>query len=91
MDGKCQVCGKNSDNLIVAASTCGAMSFAYCPECLESGAEPYGELVLYVSLAGSKPEDINDMYKEIIDCTLKRLNIQKEKFWADVKKNAEEW
>ena len=91
MKGKCQVCGAESGSLTVAASTCGATSFAYCPECLASGAEPYGELVMYVSMAGSRPEDINDMYKEIIDCTLKRLNIQEEKFWEDVKKSAEEW
>lgn len=90
MTGKCQVCGADSDNLTVASSMCGAISFAYCPDCLIAGAEPYDALVSYISLAGDKPEDINVMYQEVIGWTLERLKIPEEKFWADVKKRSED-
>lgn len=42
--GKCDVCGKEAET-VVCCSSCGAISFAYCPECLNSGREPYGALV----------------------------------------------
>ena len=42
--GKCDVCGKET-NTNVFASTCGAISFAYCEECLSAGREPYDALV----------------------------------------------
>lgn len=42
--GKCDVCGKEA-NTKVCASTCGAISFAYCDECLNAGREPYHALV----------------------------------------------
>ena len=84
MIGKCHVCGAEG-KVYIASSTCGAMSSAYCRDCMKAGAEPYSDLVAYISLAGSKPEDINKDYLQIIDNTLKRLNISEEKFWQDVR------
>ena len=83
--GKCDVCGKETDDLYVCSSTCGATSFAYCEDCLKAGAEPYSDLVNYISLAGYRPEDINPYYLAVIKATLERLNISEEKFWRDVK------
>ena len=89
--GKCEVCGKESDELYVRSSTCGASSYAYCLDCLESGAEPYDALVSYISLAGCQPKDINEYYLEVIKATLKRLNVSDEKFWSDVKNAFYDW
>jgi hypothetical protein len=41
---KCDVCGKEAET-VVACSSCGAVSFAYCTECLNGGREPYDALV----------------------------------------------
>jgi len=84
MKGKCAVCGKEGE-VFVACSACGAISFAYCEDCLRAGAEPYGELVSYISCAGDSPEDINNTYLEIIHNTLDRLNKSEEQFWEDVR------
>lgn len=86
MKGKCAVCGKEGE-VFVAASACGAISFAYCEDCLRAGAEPYDELVSYISCAGNSPEYINDTYLKIIRDTLSRLNITEEQFWKDVKQS----
>lgn len=42
--GKCDVCGKEAET-VVCCSSCGAISFAYCQECLNNGREPYDALV----------------------------------------------
>lgn len=41
---KCDVCGKET-NTTVCCSSCGAVSFAYCDECLRTNREPYDALV----------------------------------------------
>lgn len=77
---KCDVCGKEA-NTIVCSSTCGAISFAYCEECLMSGIEPYDALVgmgLYYA-------DINKTYKQnILDPSLKFHGKTRERFDNDV-------
>jgi len=83
MQGKCAVCGKEGE-VFVASSACGAMSNAYCEECLASGAEPWNDLVFYVSLAGHYPDQINEMYREIVRDTCKRLHKTEEEFSAAV-------
>ena len=84
MKRKCAVCGKEGE-VFIACSACGAISFAYCEDCLRAGAEPYDELVSYISCAGDSPEGINDTYLEIIHNTLSRLNKSEEQFWEDVR------
>ena len=68
MKGKCAVCGKEGE-VFVACSTCGAISFAYCEDCLNIGAEPYGALVEYISCAGDSPEDITLEAEHILIAT----------------------
>ena len=84
---KCDVCGKET-NTIVCSSTCGAISFAYCKECLSNGIEPYDALVgmgLYYA-------DINSNYKkQILDPSLKFHNKTREQFDADVEAQDEEY
>jgi hypothetical protein len=90
MIGKCNVCGKEAE-LSVAASTCGACSYAYCQDCLKAGAEPYDALVSYIWCAGGRLEYINDTYKHIIAATLERVHKTPREFWEDVKKEDEAW
>lgn len=59
--GKCNVCGKEAETFVVCSS-CGAISFAYCAECLNGGREPYDALVGM----GLTSDMINKPYKEQI-------------------------
>lgn len=47
-DGKCEVCGAETE-VIVLASSLGPVSHAYCADCISKGLEPYGTLVAYYS------------------------------------------
>ena len=83
---KCDVCGKETQT-IVCCSTCGAISFAYCEECLMAGREPYDALVgmgLYYA-------DCNTNYRQrILDPSLKFHNKTREQFDDDVQAQDEE-
>ena len=81
--GRCEVCGKKTD-VVVGASTMGAVSFAYCKDCLEAGAEPYGAMVSYIACAGRFPDDIHESYREIVRSTLAYLGKSEEQFIAAV-------
>ena len=59
---KCDVCGK-APSIAVCSSAFGGISFGYCKECLEKGAEPYSAMVSYIACAGNFPEDINPQYQ----------------------------
>jgi len=89
MKGKCAVCGREGE-VYVASSACGAMSNAYCAECLASGAEPWGDLVSYVSLAGPYPEHISEMYRDIVRDTCRRLHRTEEEFALAVRSAIDE-
>ena len=47
-DGKCDVCGKKC-KVVVCSSSMGAVSFAYCHECLNAYREPYGAIIGFYS------------------------------------------
>lgn len=86
----CDVCKKNEMHGVYASS-CGPVSFAYCMECGKKGAEPYGFLVAYISMAVDKGEDakpenekINPRYQSIIDATLEVSGKTRGEFYADV-------
>jgi predicted amidophosphoribosyltransferase len=64
LPGTCNVCGKETD-VVVCASTMGAISFAYCEDCLNKRLEPYWAMVSYISCAGKFPNDINEGYQEL--------------------------
>ena len=81
--GKCEVCGKETD-IVVVASSMGAMSCAYCKDCLEAGAEPYDVMVAYIACAGRFPDDINEQYREMVRANLAYLDKTEEQFIEDV-------
>lgn len=85
--GKCEVCGKEAETF-VASSSCGAISFAYCRECLSQGIEPYDALLgmgLYYA-------DIGKSFKEqILLPSLKFHGKTPEEFDVDVKKSNDEY
>ena len=85
--GKCNVCGKEAET-VVCCSSCGAISFAYCPECLNAGREPYDALVGM----GLTSDMINKSYKnEILLPSLKFFGKTLQEFDADVEKMDEEY
>ena len=82
MMGKCDVCGKETETF-VASSSCGAISFAYCHECLNAGREPYDALVGM----GLTSDCINKTYKQrILLPSLNFFGKTLEEFDADVEK-----
>lgn len=79
---KCSVCGKETETF-VACSACGAISFAYCKECLDKGLEPYDALVgmdLYFD------EIAEDFKQQILVPSLKFYDKTPFDFDEDVKK-----
>lgn len=79
---KCDVCGKET-NTTVCCSTCGAVSFAYCTECLKEGREPYSALVGM----GIYSADLHEIFKQdVLFPSLKFQNKTVEEFDADVRK-----
>ena len=84
---KCNVCGKEADT-VVCCSSCGAISFAYCAECLNEGREPYDALVGM----GLTSDCLNKTYKtQILLPSLKFFGKTIEEFDADVEKMDEEY
>lgn len=82
---KCDVCGKETE-VFVCASSMGAVSWAYCANCLKAGLEPYYSMVAYIACAGRFPDDINKEYQEHCRHILKGLGISEEQFVIDVDK-----
>ena len=82
MIGKCAVCGKETE-VFVACSSCGAISFAYCGECLNYGREPYDALVGMDLISAC----MNKTYKErVLIPSLQFYGKTIEEFDADVQK-----
>ena len=76
----CDVCGKEAET-VVCCSSCGAISFAYCQECLNNGREPYDALVGM----GLTSDIINKTYKQrILLPSLKFFGKTIEEFDTDV-------
>lgn len=63
---KCEVCGEIKP-VQVCSSMLGAVSFAYCKDCLEAGLEPYGALIGFMSACGLTYDNVNESYVELID------------------------
>lgn len=76
----CDVCG-TSPTVGVACSGLGAVSFAYCAQCLAVGAEPY---VMLVGLLMTCPWDaLLPEYQEMVTENLKHLGKTREQLEAD--------
>ena len=85
--GKCDVCGKEAETF-VASSSCGAVSFSYCHECLSLGREPYDALVGM----GLPSYCLNKTYKQkILLPSLRFFGKTIEEFDADIEKMDQEY
>lgn len=84
----CSCCGKEKE-VFVACSMLGAISFAYCADCLNAGVEPYDALVDYISFAGAYPEDIQPDWLDFIKLNLEFYNKTEEQFKKDLRKAEE--
>lgn len=80
---KCDVCGRIAP-VHVACGAYGAMSIAYCNNCLLNGLEPYGVVVDYISCAGHFPEDIREEYVRDVRRMLPLWGKTEEEFIRDV-------
>jgi hypothetical protein len=88
--GVCEVCGKETE-VVVVASTMGAMINAICEECLNKQLEPYGNMVAYISLAGNYPKDFDDKYIERIRYMLGELGKTEEEFIHEIEESDREY
>lgn len=86
--GKCDVCGKETD-VVVCASSMGAVSWSYCKDCFHDGLEPYNTIVSYIACAGRFPEEINEEYQQEVRRMLNKLGKTEKEFIADVDKSIE--
>lgn len=78
----CNVCCKR-EAIGVCSSSTGAISFAYCQECLETRREPYGAVV--ASLYGmSGMDEVASWYRPTVVATLKAEGKTVEELFADV-------
>lgn len=81
---RCDVCGKR-EAVQIACSAYGAASYAFCPECLSKGLEPYGAVVSCIACAGHFPKDIRREYVEDVHRMFPLWNKTEEEFIRDVK------
>jgi hypothetical protein len=85
---KCEVCGKPAVG--VCSSIFGAISCAFCKECLQAGREPYGNLVGGLSGIESY-KGLADWAKDAIKPTLEFYGKTEEDLFVDIKKNDDDF
>lgn len=86
---KCSVCGSKS-NVSVCNSVFGAVSFAYCTECLQHNREPYGAMI--GSLLGIRSlDEIADWIKPYIVGTLTFYDKTETDLLADIKEATDDY
>lgn len=82
----CWICG--SPSIGVRSSPLGAISGAYCLDCLEANREPWG--VLVGCLMGCERGEVADWVKPIIKATLAFYNKTEDDLWNEVEKEIDE-
>lgn len=87
----CDVCGKETEDIVVCSSSFGPFSIAVCKDCLAQGKECYSDMVSYIACAGHFPRDINDVYQKEVRRQLILHGISEEQFIADVEKEIDEY
>ena len=87
----CDVCGKETEDIVVYCSAFGPLSIAVCKDCLAQGKECYSDMVSYIACAGRFPEDINEEYQKEVRRQLALHGISEEQFIADVEKEVDEY
>ena len=89
MQGKCDVCGE-VEEVVVCCSATGAVSFAYCSECLQSGREPY--FALAARLIGiASIDNVAEWFLPIVRVTLEAEGKTEEELFKDVRAFEEEY
>lgn len=86
MAERCDVCKQEVEKVYVGASTCGPISFAYCADCLDAGAEPYGAVIAYlctVIVTEAWRDEINPAYIKIVEDSLRVAGRTETEFVAD--------
>lgn len=78
----CDVCGQQGPTQ-VGCSVTGAISFAYCADCLRSGREPYGAVVARL-IGITNMDGVAEWFKPIIRVTLEAENKTEEELFAEV-------
>ncbi len=86
-DLKCDVCGASP--AYVCCSSLGAMSLAYCRECLHYGCEPYGISVGFFAIMGGSMEAFTDEFRWTLWATVLRAGKTAAEFWSDVESERE--
>jgi hypothetical protein len=88
MAGKtCDVCGvtyKHDHETVVAASSLGPVSFAYCRQCSRLGLEPYVALIGGLSGLRSKEEVDPWVWEMVVLPSLEAHGTTEEQFWAEL-------
>lgn len=76
---KCEVCGQTA--IGVYCSTTGAISFAYCRECVENLREPWSALVANCSTL--ERGHVADWFKPVIKATLEFYGKTEDELWEE--------
>lgn len=87
----CDVCGKETEDVVVYCSAFGPFSIAVCKDCLAQCKDRYGDMVSYIACAGHFPSDINEAYQKEVRRQLTLHGISEERFIADVEKEIDEY
>ena len=82
----CDVCGKETEDIVVCSSSFGPFSIAVCKDCLAQGKECYSNMVSYIACAGHFPDEITSEYQALVRNQLILYNKTEEEFIADVEK-----
>lgn len=81
---KCDACGLEHVEGLVACSMFGAYTGAWCKACLHTGRDSYSLMVSYISNAGRWPDDINEDFQEEVRHQLKLHGKTEEEFKQDL-------
>jgi hypothetical protein len=84
---KCEICQKPA--LGVCSSRMGAISHAYCEECIKAQREPWTTLV--GGLFGVSRDDCADWVRPVIEATCKFYEKTEDELWNEVKKLEKEY
>lgn len=82
----CDVCGDEA--IGVASSTLGAVSFAYCRECLRVGADVPS--IVAFSIASCGIDNVHEWVRNMIEPTIQRAKITRQQFDTMVKEAEQE-
>lgn len=89
-DGQCSVCGWQGA-VGTACSSLGAVSFAFCKDCLASGAEPFAMLAYTVAVCGGLDNMVAAIRDVTVPATLRRTRRTLDELNAEAAAMYAEW